>query len=113
METQLPEEKRLIKARKRVEEIKGFYKHVTVYLLVNLFLTFITNYFDVTIKIFEGLEMSSEVTGSIFVRYPVWIIWGVILIVDAIRVFVFPRALGGNWQDRKIEEFMNEKNTHE
>ncbi len=113
MESQLSEEKRLIKARKRVEEIKGAYKHLTIYLVANLFLTFIINYFDVTIKIFDGLEMSSEVTGSVFARYPVWIIWGAILLIDALRVFVFPKALGRDWQDRKIEEFMNEKNTHE
>lgn len=110
MDTRLSEEKKLIKARRRVEEIKCFYKHLTAYLIVNLFLTFIINYFDVTVKIFEGLEMSNEVTGSVFARYPVWIIWGVILLIDAIRVFIFPKALGRGWQDRKIEEFMNEKN---
>lgn len=113
MKSQLSEEKRLIKAQKRVEELKGFYKHLTVYLIVNLFLTFIVHFFDVNIKIFEGLEMGDEATGSIFARYPVWFIWGVILLVDAVRVFIFPKALGKDWQDRKIEEFMNEKNTHE
>lgn len=113
METNISEEKRLIKAKKRVEEIKSFYQHLTIYLLVNLFLTFATSYFDFTIKIFDGLELGSDATGSIFVRYPVWIIWGVILLVDAIRVFVFPKAIGSEWQDRKIKEFMNEKNTHE
>jgi len=111
METKLSEEKKLIKARKRVEEIKGFYKHLTAYLVVNLFLTFIVYYFDVTVKIFEGFEMNAETSGSVFVNYPVWFIWGAILLVDAIRVFIFPKAIGKGWQDRKIEEFMNEKNT--
>ena len=110
METQLSEEKKLIKARKKVEEIKGFYKHLTAYLVVNLFLTFIVYYFDVTIKLLDGLEMNDDSTGSILVNYPVWIIWGAILVIDAIRVFIFPKALGKGWQDRKIEEFMNEKN---
>ena len=84
---------------------------MTAYLVVNLFLTFIVHYFDVTIRIFEGFEMSDQVSESVFVRYPVWFIWGAILLVDAIRVFVFPKAMGKGWQDRKIEEFMNEKNT--
>lgn len=113
MGTQLSEEKRLIKAKKRVEEIKSFYKHLIAYLAVNLFLTFIIYYFDVTIKLFDGFEMNRNSAESLLVNYPVWIIWGVILVIDAIRVFVFPKALGGNWQERKIKEFMNEKNTHE
>lgn len=113
MNTPTTEEKRLIKAKKRVDEIKGFYKHLAIYLLVNLFLTFITSYFDITIRIFENLEMSNKITASGFAHYPVWFIWGFFLLVDAVKVFIFPTFLGKSWQDKKIEEYMNDKNIHE
>lgn len=112
MESQLSQEKRLIKARKRVDEIKGFYKHLAVYLIINLLLTFVVHFFDVTIRIIDGLELGNDI-GIWFYNYPVWIIWGIILLIDAARVFVFPKVLGSDWQERKIREFMNEKNINE
>lgn len=112
METQSSEEKKLIRARARVEEIKGFYKHLTVYLIVNLFLTFVIHFFDVTIRIVDGIELGSDM-GLWIYEYPVWIIWGIILLIDAARVFVFPKFLGTEWQERKIEELMNTKNSKE
>lgn len=107
------DEKKLIKAKKRVEEIKGFYKHVAIYLIVNLFLTFITHYFDVTIRIYQDLEISNKITESGFAHYPIWYIWGFFLLVDAIKVFIFPSILGKSWQNKKIEEYMNDKNIQE
>jgi len=34
-------DKNLLKAKKRVKNMKEFYKHVVTYILVNLFLTFV------------------------------------------------------------------------
>ncbi len=80
---------------------------------MNLFLTFITNYFDVTIRIYQDLEISNAITESGFAHYPIWYIWGFFLLVDAIKVFIFPSLVGKKWQDRKIEEYMNDKKMHE
>jgi hypothetical protein len=113
MENPTDEEKKMIRAVKRVEEIKGFYKHLVLYLIVNLFLMFITNYFDVTIRIFEELEVSSNISDSWFAQYPVWFIWGFFLAVEAIKVFLLPSFLNKNWQEKKIEEYMNNKSTEE
>ena len=40
MENNYNEEKRYLRAKKRVKEIQGFYWHLFWYLAVNLFLTF-------------------------------------------------------------------------
>ncbi|MFY0631287.1 MAG: 2TM domain-containing protein [Flavobacteriaceae bacterium] len=113
METQLPEDRKLARAKKRIKEIKCFYRHLTIYLLVNLFLTFITQNFDVTIRLFEGLEFGNSGSNSVFVQHPVWYIWGFFLLVDAIKVFIFPSVMGKSWKDKKIEKYMNDKNIQE
>ena len=42
LESKYPDDEKLERAKKRVEEIKGFYTHLLIYILVNLFL-FIAN----------------------------------------------------------------------
>ncbi len=83
-----------VRARKHVEELKGFYYSLLSYFLVIPFLIFIWYKFTPnTIQWFW---------------FPM-IGWGIGNIFHAYRVFVDNGALGGNWEKRKIEEFMRKE----
>ena len=80
-----------LKAKERVETLRGFYIHLTVYVIVNLGLFFIN-------------MMTSPET--------LWFIWplmgwGIALVLHALRVFV--ERPGSSWEEKKIAELMQEE----
>lgn len=97
------EEKKYLRAKKRIEEIKKFYKHLMVYLVVNLFISFF--------KIKDYMEDGDSLieTLSYFDVYIVWVIWGFFLLLNAVKTFNANVFLGSDWEERKIKEYMNEK----
>lgn len=86
----MDDQARYDKAKKQVEEIKGFYSHFFVYVLVNLAL-FIINL------------LTSP--GSLWFFWPLCF-WGIGLAAHAISVFGAGRFWGPDWEERKIREIM-------
>nr|WP_235047127.1 2TM domain-containing protein [Winogradskyella psychrotolerans] len=83
-----------VRARKRVEELKGFYYSLVSYCVVIPFLIFIWyKYSYYTIQWFW---------------FPM-IGWGIGLTFQAYKVFVDNGALGSKWEERKIEEYMRKQ----
>ena len=82
-----------IRARKQVDELKGFYYSLISYCLVIPFLIFI-NY-----KTFWGYQWFWFPMAG----------WGLGLSIQAFRVFVSNRFLGDSWEKRKMEEYMREE----
>ncbi|MFD2726798.1 histidine kinase [Hyunsoonleella rubra] len=82
-----------LRAKKHVEELKGFYFSLISYVLVIPFLIFI-NY-----KTYWNFQ---------WFWFPVFG-WGLGLAIQAFKVFVSDKAMGGNWERRKIEQFMREE----
>lgn len=83
-----------VRARKRVEELKGFYYSLISYVIVIPFLVFIWyTYSRYTIQWFW---------------FPMFG-WGLSLVFQAYRVFVDQGTLGVNWEQRKIEEYMQKE----
>ena len=80
------------KAKRRVEEIRGFYIHLVVYVLVNAFLFLL------------------DITTSPNVLWFYWVLlgWGIGLVVHAAYVFGFGPWLGPDWEEKKIEETMDQ-----
>ena len=78
------------RARKRVEEIRGFYTHLATYIVTNLFL-FILNY--VTSR------------GNWWFYWPLFG-WGIGLVAHGVSVFGFGGIFGHGWEERKIREIM-------
>jgi carbon starvation protein CstA len=81
------------RAKRRVRQIKGFYIHATVFVLVNALLLII------------------NMTGS---RGEIWFVWplfgwGIGLAAHGIAVFGLGGLWGPEWEERKIKE-MVEKN---
>lgn len=77
-------------AKKRVEEIKGFYIHFFVYVLVNVAL-FILN------------VLTSR--DSLWFFWPLCF-WGIGIAIHAVQVFGAGRFWGPEWEERKIREIM-------
>jgi len=78
------------RARKRVLQIKGFYIHATVYVLVNALLAMI------------NLETSR---GEIWFLWPLFG-WGIGLAAHGVAVFGFGGLWGPEWEERKIREIV-------
>ena len=90
-------EDRYHRAVKHVEDIRKFYGHLLVYLIVNIEIS--------GIKIYNDM-----VDGDVLVfgTMAVWVFWGIGLAFHAFKVFGLPKILGKNWEEEKINEYMNE-----
>lgn len=93
METNYKQEERYYQAKKRVEEIKGFYGHLASYLLVNTFL-FILNI------------MTSP--DHLWFYWPL-LGWGIGLAIHGMKVFDYLPFFGKNWEEKKIKELMDKE----
>ena len=82
-----------VRARKHVEELKGFYYSLISYFCFIPFFIFINYWTSWDFKWFW---------------FPI-IGWGIGLIVHALRVFVHDAPYGRNWEKRKIEQYMREE----
>lgn len=93
-----------LKAKKKVEKIKGFYIHLGVYLVVNLFISGIIIYGST----YEDDESYREAFSN-FGVYSTWIFWGVGVLFHWFGVFGFNVFLGKNWEDRKLKEILDKE----
>ncbi len=87
-----------LKAKHRVEKVKGFYNHLAIYLIINLVITLfkVSNDLDQWDNFIDEL-LSVNVLS-------VWVIWGLILVLHFISV-----VFVSGWEARKIEELMAEE----
>jgi Na+/melibiose symporter-like transporter len=93
---QQEEDERFKRAQTRVRRIRGFYSNVITFVLVNLLLLII--------------NLITSPHNLWF--YWVTLIWGVILIIQAINLFTIrDHFLGEEWEKKKIQDLMEkEKN---
>lgn len=93
MEIKYNEEDRYYLAKKKVENIKGFYGNLTAFIGVNIILIII------------NLWTSPE---YLWFFWPLlW--WGVGVLFHGLKVFeIFP-VLGKEWEERKIKELMEKE----
>lgn len=94
METNYSEEQRYHKAQKKVQEIKAFYIHLTLYLLCN------------PIIIVVNLLTSPWFLWSLFCVFG----WGIPIVLHGLIVFKRPPFFDKNWEERKIKEILEEEN---
>ncbi|TKD62572.1 2TM domain-containing protein [Flavobacterium sp. ASW18X] len=85
------------RAQKRVKEIKSFYIHLGVYVIINAFI--LANFF-----IQSGFD---QMRFWDWTNFSTLFFWGIGLAFHGIRVFgIFP-IFGSNWEERKIQEYMD------
>lgn len=96
-------EQQYLKAKKKVKDIKGFYSHLSVYIVINIFISGVIIY---------GLNYENDFrlgrSLSNFGVYSTWLFWGIGLFFHWLGVFGFKNVLGKSWEDKKIRELMNE-----
>ena len=97
MENPYHNEDRYLKAKKRVEEIKGFYGNLISYIVVNL-----------------GLLVINLVTSPKYLWF-FWPMlgWGIGVIFHGMKVFNCMPFLGKDWEEQKIKEFMEKEKANE
>lgn len=100
-------------AQKRVACIKGFYRHLTIYVIANIGL--------VILKVY-ALDFFADVTDEGFRDWLGWniiftpILWGLGLLFHGLHVFVFKcrplkelikPSFVKRWEEQKIREYMD------
>lgn len=85
------EYERYQRAKKQVEEIKGFYGHLLTYVLIMLFFLFI------------NLKYTPR---HLWFFWPM-LGWGIGLLFHGLKAFNYTPFLGKDWEQKKIKEFMD------
>ncbi|MCB0465297.1 MAG: 2TM domain-containing protein [Aequorivita sp.] len=98
---------KLRKAWKRVEAIKDFYKHLLVYVFVNIALFIVRGH---VLEFFQN-----ESPDKNFIEWIDWnilivpLFWGIGLLFHAAKVFQYKFPFIKNWEERQMKKFMKEK----
>ena len=91
-------DEKYIEAKKRVKELKDFYKNLLTYVGVNILL--------ITINLITS-------PGRLWF-YWVTIFWGIAILLHASKIFILKgKFLGKEWEERKIKEMMGKENDSE
>jgi len=94
------QEKRLIKAKRQVQRIKMFYLHLALYSIVVALISY--NFY-----ILEEGPYTDNITA---LNISVVVLWTAFLGIHAWRVFKGKLLFNQRWEDKKIENILNEKN---
>lgn len=92
-----PEDK-YAKAQRKVKKLKGFYNHLMIYILVNIFIFFL-NVND--LKPGESYFKLENFFTAFF--------WGIGLLFHGLSVFGGNIFFGKSWEDKKIKELMEKE----
>jgi len=87
------EDEKFKRAKKRVDEIKGFYIHASIYVIINTF---------ILINIFLNTDS--------FWEWPHFItpfFWGIGLFFHGTRVFGFNPLFSRSWEERQIQKYID------
>lgn len=93
---------KLERAKKRLDELKGFYGHLASYIVVNLGVTSIIMY---------GRVQDGEAFGEVwdFGSFSVWLFWGIGLFFHGLQVFSKNPIFSKHWEERQIEKYMEQE----
>lgn len=103
MEKQFTEEQKYVLARKRVEKIGKFYKHLAIYIVVNMFLSAIFIVGDIN----DGDSFTKAFTN--YHNYKIWLYWGIGIVFQALNTFGLNLFFNKDWEERKVREYMNDE----
>jgi hypothetical protein len=96
------------RALKKVETIKRFYKHLRVYIIINVLLLLLRA------KIFNFFR-DGNVSDVNFERWLDWntygtaAIWGLALVIHGIYAFEYKFKFFKNWEERKLKEIIEKE----
>jgi len=94
MEKNLQENERYFLAQRRVKSIRGFYIHLFVYVIINTF-------------IIVQIYMHNDGDFWRWENFSTAFFWGIGMLAHGTSVFGSNLFFGKEWEERKIQEFMN------
>ena len=103
MERDFTQHQSYLKAKKKVKAIKGFYVHVIVYVLVNIFISGLIIY-----GLTRGSRSFHEALSN-FGVYSTWLFWGIGIFFHWVGVFGFTSLISKDWETRKVKELMEKE----
>ncbi len=96
------EKQRYEKAKERVDKEKGFYSHLTTYIIINIVIIIINTNFN--FSGFDHSDLGDWVSWNVLATP---ILWGIGLLFHGISVFGKIPSFGKQWEERKIKELMD------
>jgi len=93
---------KFLRAQKKVKELKGFYIHLTVYILVNLFIIALT----VTARMGSGESLGEALLN--FGTFSTPFFWGIGLAFHAAKVFSYNPFFSKEWEERQINKYVEQ-----
>ncbi len=100
-------EEAYFRAKKKVDNLKGFYWHLISYLLVNTMISFLI----ISSMLKNGYTFSTALFS--FNNLSVWIFWGIGLVIHALVVFKPFQLFTKDWENRQIEKYMQQEEEQE
>lgn len=97
------------KAKKRVEEIKGFFNHVRVYIIINLLLILIRGDF---LEFVIGNTENADPGFLSWLDFNIVltpILWGIGLLIHGIVVYRHKFKFFKKWEERQIRKYLEEE----
>ena len=89
------------RAKKKVEDIKGFYTHLSIYLVINGLMLL------AALGIFEGTFIPFQFPDWSYFTTPFF--WGIAIFIHWMYVFKSKLMPFRDWEERKIKQFMEEE----
>ncbi len=81
------------RARRRVQDLMNFYRHLITYAILAVF-----------------FFLFNLITGNDWILYGlVFLGWALVLAIHALFVYILNTLFIGDWEERKIKEYMNKK----
>ena len=96
MEYKYNKEEAYVRAKKKLDKLKGFYWHLFWYLAVNIF---------ILISLSTKLGATKSIWHLEYFATPFF--WGIGLFFHFLNVFGKEYLFGKQWEERKIDEFIN------
>ena len=94
---QFQKEEAYLRAQNKVKRIMGFYRHLMVYVIINLFLIIL-------------IAVNDWGSFGSFGTFSTAIFWGIGLAFHAVGVFGPDLVFGKNWENRMIKKYMDKEN---
>lgn len=101
------EVEKYVKAKKRVDAIKGFYFNLIKFAIITLLiLVFKGRVMEIFIE--KGVEDENILQWIEWNILVIPIIWGLVLLVIGLRLFVFKSNILKNWEEKQIQKYIQE-----
>lgn len=85
-------------AERQVKRIKQFYVFVFVYIGVNIFILYLN---------YRELKPGETIWQLKYFLLPM--VWGIAIVISAMRTFIPGFMLGSKWEEKKIKELMDKE----